>query len=591
MQMKSNYSTKKLFSFGIITDTHLRSPEGDTSSPFPVNALANDRACVAWDILTNESLEFIVHLGDMVHPLPHMPAYLPATKAARALFHSENVPIHFVPGNHDIGDKPMPGSPAAVVSGSSIEAYEKAFGDDHYCFDHQDCTFIIVNSSLWNSGLPQESEQLRWLKQTLKSSNKRMFLFSHYPHFVNNTAEDENYDNVAEPARSQLLQLIKTHEVEAVFSGHVHNFFYNCTPGSKHYVLPATSFVRQDYAELFRAPPEHEYGRDDTGKYLVTVVDVWQNNHQIKMIPAGNERSDSSSEANLNQSINTQVYEVPIQVHLRHPWHESIDLPYNGPMEEFSRKRARNDYTLLRLWQIGLRNVRIPIADVIDESIAARVDDYNRAGIRFHAFGTTAQFDKLSKLNRQTHDLLQSLELIVNEGEPLNEINVPASLQHKPVYIGQATTGRNSESDSGLYFHSVSSGFHWPLTNVTEQHAHTLTNDGSIKGLVFQLPWESNSNTLIDINTWCENHDMTGIVNLRLAKQNPAASNFDDDAIKVRIIDALELDRSLHAIQLQLDTFIDIDRGYSPRHGLVDRHLNLRSSAELLIQWSKEQHS
>ena len=33
-----------LFTFAIVTDTHIRPPEGDQSSPFPVNDLANARA-------------------------------------------------------------------------------------------------------------------------------------------------------------------------------------------------------------------------------------------------------------------------------------------------------------------------------------------------------------------------------------------------------------------------------------------------------------------------------------------------------------------------------------------------------------------
>ncbi|MFT6641528.1 MAG: putative phosphodiesterase, partial [Flavobacteriaceae bacterium] len=109
-------SSHKLFTFGVISDTHFRDPAGDTSSPFPVNACANERAFKAYGQLKEHAPAFIVHLGDMVHPLPHMSAYEPATAAARALFDSAQVPVHYVAGNHDVGDKPMPGSPAAVIS-------------------------------------------------------------------------------------------------------------------------------------------------------------------------------------------------------------------------------------------------------------------------------------------------------------------------------------------------------------------------------------------------------------------------------------------------------------------------------------------
>ena len=60
----------KTFKFGIITDTHIRSPEGDQSSPYPVNEKANDRARYAVQLLADQNPDFVIHLGDMVHPLP-----------------------------------------------------------------------------------------------------------------------------------------------------------------------------------------------------------------------------------------------------------------------------------------------------------------------------------------------------------------------------------------------------------------------------------------------------------------------------------------------------------------------------------------
>ena len=61
-----------LFSFGVISDTHVRAPQGDLSSPFPVNEKANDRARYACSLLAAQQPAFVVHLGDMVHPLPAM---------------------------------------------------------------------------------------------------------------------------------------------------------------------------------------------------------------------------------------------------------------------------------------------------------------------------------------------------------------------------------------------------------------------------------------------------------------------------------------------------------------------------------------
>ena len=46
--------TNCIFSFAIITDTHIRAPGGDLSTVFPVNTKANNRARYAVDLLKND---------------------------------------------------------------------------------------------------------------------------------------------------------------------------------------------------------------------------------------------------------------------------------------------------------------------------------------------------------------------------------------------------------------------------------------------------------------------------------------------------------------------------------------------------------
>ena len=55
-----------LFTFAIISDTHIRPAQLDESSPFPVNDLANDRARFAIAAIKEHYPAFVLHLGDMV---------------------------------------------------------------------------------------------------------------------------------------------------------------------------------------------------------------------------------------------------------------------------------------------------------------------------------------------------------------------------------------------------------------------------------------------------------------------------------------------------------------------------------------------
>ena len=162
-----------LFTFAIISDTHIRPAELDESSPFPVNDLANDRARYAIAAIGEENPAFVVHLGDMVHPLPHLPTYLDACKEAHDIFAPLRAAMHFVPGNHDIGDKPNPDAPAGPADDETIAQYEGQFGASYHSFEHGDCLFVVISSSLVNSGTSQEAAQRAWLEDTLGQNRDR----------------------------------------------------------------------------------------------------------------------------------------------------------------------------------------------------------------------------------------------------------------------------------------------------------------------------------------------------------------------------------------------------------------------------------
>ncbi|MBX2881464.1 MAG: metallophosphoesterase, partial [Granulosicoccus sp.] len=167
-----------MFKFAVITDTHIRAPDGDLSSPFPVNEKANARARYACQLIQAQTPDFTVHLGDMVHPLPHMNAYQDAVAEAHEIFKPLKPNLYFVPGNHDIGDKPSPGMPAKAASTESVSLYESSFGPGWQSFTHQGVLFVVINSSLVNSGTEQEAEQQSWLEQTLRDSNAKFVLAS-----------------------------------------------------------------------------------------------------------------------------------------------------------------------------------------------------------------------------------------------------------------------------------------------------------------------------------------------------------------------------------------------------------------------------
>ncbi len=561
------------FTFGIVADTHIRDPSGDLSSPFPVNDKANDRARFAVGLMAASKPDFVVHLGDVVHPLPHTRSFVPAAREAHRILQPLKPNLFFVPGNHDIGDKRLAVSPAAAVSDAAISSYSAAFGEHRHVFRHKGAAFVCINSSLVNSGLAAEQEQQSWLETALASlKGERVYLFSHYPPFISDPKEDEHYDNIAEPGRSWLLKLAANAGVNTIFSGHAHHFFYNRYRGVRLFSLPATSFTRQDYAELFPVSPAGEHGRDDTGKLSVTLQRVDAHNPPPVLIATGGATGQAAAKA---VQARRQPAPLPLIPHLRHAWHVPKLLPYNGPMEEFSRKEARNDYPLLRLLQLGIETIRVPLSDLCVPRARRRIDDWTALGRKIVPFCIAAPSrGQLTELAACTQNV-SALEILSPKvGQSDIAAALPQSFDTCPVWLSGVNSSAFSDDSDSVFFHSVTSGL--PLSAI-ENIDPRILNLPWVKGLVMRLGWEDCAPAALRRGLAAvQRSGLTLVVNICIACDNPARANFSGELIAERIDDCLETARRHPELVLTIDTFEDVDRGYSPRFGLIDRLGNIR---------------
>ena len=569
--------TNSLFSFGVITDTHIRAPGGDLSTVFPVNTKANNRARYAVDLLKKEEHDFVIHLGDVVHPLQNMNSYFPAVKEAHKILAPLKPRLNFVPGNHDLGDKLSEVAPAKAANDTTISVYKKAFGKNYYSFEHNGILFVIMNSSLVNGGTEEEKKQRSWLEGLLvEERGKRKFLFSHYPPFICQEFESEHYDNYAEPGRHWLLDLAVSTNVEAIISGHVHHFFLNEHRGVKLYCLPATSFTRQDFSAIFRGIPLDEFGRDDTGKFGVTVFNIKEQGHDFMWIPTyGKEKVDDKN----NQDAKAKpLFQIPNLIpSLRHDWCQSITMPANGPMEEFTRKVTRNDYPILRLKQLGIKKVRVPLVDFLDPVSAARIRLIDGFGVRAVVFfsGNISENDFKTLMNMS--ESIYAIEVI--------GLNVPLKILKMledtalPVWYSKISTSANQTDDTKPFNISVSTGC------MAYEMKEVLSDVSAIsleKGLrlVVQCPWEGDatvSSVQKILKEWgyIENQGAKLAINVRLAPSNPAEENTDSIAMAQTIKGVQSIAENNPGVEFILDTFEAFDRGYHPRLGLVDTLSNI----------------
>ena len=119
----------RLFSFGVITDTHVNQGEDDCNSPYEANRLANRRMRHVIRDLNTRDLAFVVNVGDLVHPVP---AISDLYARAAGQFHDQvkdlKHPLYLTPGNHDVGDKPNDWAPAARVHEDYLALWDEHFG-------------------------------------------------------------------------------------------------------------------------------------------------------------------------------------------------------------------------------------------------------------------------------------------------------------------------------------------------------------------------------------------------------------------------------------------------------------------------------
>jgi 3',5'-cyclic AMP phosphodiesterase CpdA len=132
------------------------------------------------------------------------------------------IPCHCAAGNHDVGNEPTV---------ASLENYRKKIGKDYYVVEHKGYTFLVANTQLWKAPVAGESEKHdAWFKAALKSAKEKgrpVVVVTHYPLFVKNPDEQENYYNIEPAKRKELLALFEANGVVAMLAGHTHKLVVN----------------------------------------------------------------------------------------------------------------------------------------------------------------------------------------------------------------------------------------------------------------------------------------------------------------------------------------------------------------------------
>jgi len=82
----SRSSDRLLFQFAVIADSHIRLPDAVKEGGYASNRLTVERARYVVQCLNRLQPDFVVHLGDLVHPIPALRIHEETVKLARQIF-------------------------------------------------------------------------------------------------------------------------------------------------------------------------------------------------------------------------------------------------------------------------------------------------------------------------------------------------------------------------------------------------------------------------------------------------------------------------------------------------------------------------
>jgi len=570
------------FQFAVIADSHIRPPSGEAEGGYPSNRHAAARNRHVVDYINRLAPDFVIHLGDIVHPIPALPNHADAVALARDIYAGLSADLHVLPGNHDIGDKPNAWMPAPVVDATSHGIFEKHWGAPYQSFDHRDCHFVLLDTPVLNSGLPQEQKQKAWLERDLarnEAAGRRLFIFIHYPVFLFEPGEPRHYDNIDEPARSWLLGLLRRHGAEAVFAGHVHNFFFNRLHDTNHYILPSTAFVRPEYAELARVAPGREFGRDDGGKLGFFMVRVFEGGHAVDPIRTHGYGAGQDSPAASALPRAPSDGHSRLGVSLRHSWSEVSELPTDG-LDEFTRKRARNDYIVQALWELRTNRVRIPLGDLACARTRQRIADLAALECDFTVFSVGVPDDETAGLIEAHARLLSHWEAIAPQDRlAAAAARIAAFRDRSPVPVCLSPVVPMDPVDTaGFSFqHFASHGFAALDEGSFTGTSRDLGLGEKVDGVTFRVsPFEAPWEAMAGAARQTEGTGLIVMVNLQLARVNEGVAFDDDIAVANRVAEAAAAATAHPSLRVFLDSFMDHDRGYYPRNALIDRRYNPR---------------
>lgn len=181
---------------------------------------------------------------------------------------------------------------------------------------------------------------------------------------------------------------------------------------------------------------------------------------------------------------------------------------------------------------------------------------------------------------RAHHDLFRTWDVAVNPDVIDRDIGAIASAAKGagvPLVLSRLRSIDEQRAEAGKYYHSINQGFLASDTEEVAAVARLPELDGVLAGVVFRLTldmpvWE----TVAAASAVATSLGLRAHVHMRMAETSPASPVMDDALTVLRIAEAMAAAMTFANVTVFADTLVDIDRGYFPRSGVLDRLCNPR---------------
>ena len=156
-------------------------------------------------------VECVVHTGDITSDRVDDAALVTRGKA---VMNRLGVPVHYVPGNHDILKK---------NSGPTRAAYEKHFGPLISGATYKGVVFLFVcTEPLARSFMLEDYHPLKELQSTLEMTNGKPVIIFHHTPSADDFYNNKMHQRWSEEAQNAWVALLSAYNVKAVICGHFH---------------------------------------------------------------------------------------------------------------------------------------------------------------------------------------------------------------------------------------------------------------------------------------------------------------------------------------------------------------------------------